>query len=401
MKLSLVAKLLGRHVNAWQLAGFVLANLFGMAIILGAIQFYDDITPMFTGADSFMRPSHIVLTKHVSTLNTITGSKPVFREIEIEDLRKQPFVESVGCFTPSQFSVYATVSVMSNSLGTEMFFEAVPDEYLDVDLSKWHYKEGDETIPVILPQNYLNLYNFGFANSQGLPTITEPLIAQVPIRFQLHGTRETVLKTGHIVAFSRRLNTILVPQAFLDEMNSRLVPDKKPRALRLIVKASNPADDRLITYLQKHNYDTEGHDADASRIASVMRLLTSIVLIVGLVITTLSFYVLLLSIFLLLQKNTEKIDNLLLIGYSPTSVSLPFHLLTLSLNGIVLIAALVITQMLRQWYLPLFGNLYPNLEPSTFLPTLLTGLALFLLVSILNFVAIRRKVLLVWHMHEE
>jgi hypothetical protein len=402
MKLSLVAKLLGRHINAWQLAGFVLANLFGMAIILGAIQVYHDITPIFTGSDSFMRPSQMVLTKHVSAFNTFTGAKPVFHEGEIEELKEQPFVESVGRFTSSQFAVYASVKVMgATSFGTEMFFEAVPDEFLDVNPSEWKYQEGSNTVPIILPHTYLNLYNFGFASSQGLPTVTEGIISQIPIDFQLSGTQGVTKRTGHIVAFSRRLNTILVPQRFIDEMNRTLSPDRKPHASRLIISAPNPADERLATYLSKHNYEAEGNDADASRIASMMRLLTTIVIVVGLIITALSFYVLLLSIFLLLQKNTEKIDNLLLIGYSPASVARPFHLLTLSLNAFVLVAALVIVQFLRQWYLPLFGEIYPGVQAAESLPTLLTGLSLFLLVSILNFLAIRRKVNGVWHLHEK
>ncbi len=48
----LLHKLLGRHINAWQLAGFVLANLCGMAIILTAVQFFSDLKPLFSSSDS-------------------------------------------------------------------------------------------------------------------------------------------------------------------------------------------------------------------------------------------------------------------------------------------------------------------------------------------------------------
>lgn len=43
-----------------------------------------------------------------------------------------------------------------------------------------------------------------------------------------------------------------------------------------------------------------------------------------------------LSIYLLLQKNTSKLENLLLIGYSPAKVALPYQMLTLALNAVVL-----------------------------------------------------------------
>ena len=53
-----------------------------------------------------------------------------------------------------------------------------------------------------------------------------------------------------------------------------------------------------------------------------LKVIIGIVLSVGLLISVLSFYILMLSIYLLLQKNTSKLENLLLIGYSPAKVAL-------------------------------------------------------------------------------
>lgn len=398
----LLYRLLSRHLNAGQLAGFVLANLCGMTIVLAAVQFATDIIPMFTGSDSFMKPGQMVMAKHVSTVRTLTGKAPTFTQKEIADVRHQPFVSDVGTFTPSLFSVVATLG--SQKLGvefsTEMFFEAVPDAFMDVDISRWHWKEGDEEVPIVLPRNYLNLYNFGFASSQGLPALSESLVSMVKIRFILRGSAGRKELTGRVVAFSKKLNTILVPQAFMDEMNTTLSPERKPEPSRLIVTVSNPADERIAEYLSNHSYETEADDAEAARTAHLLRIIISIVLVVGLIISALAFYVLLLSIFLLLQKNTEKIDTLLLIGYSPQAVARPYHLLTISLNTLVLILSVIIVLLLRGYYLPLFGQLYPSYSAASLSPALLTGVALYLLVTLLNYVAIRRKVMSVWHLHE-
>jgi len=380
----------------------VLANLCGMTIVLAAVQFATDIIPMFTGSDSFMKPGQMVMAKHVSTVRTLTGKAPTFTQKEIADVRHQPFVSDVGSFTPSLFSVVATLG--SQKLGvefsTEMFFEAVPDAFMDVDTSRWHWKEGDEEVPIVLPRNYLNLYNFGFASSQGLPALSESLVSMVKIRFILRGSAGRKDLTGRVVAFSKKLNTILVPQAFMDEMNTTLSPERKPEPSRLIVTVSNPADERIAEYLSNHSYETEADDAEAARTAHLLRIIISIVLVVGLIISALAFYVLLLSIFLLLQKNTEKIDTLLLIGYSPQAVARPYHLLTISLNTLVLILSVIIVLLLRGYYLPLFGQLYPSYSAASLSPALLTGVALYLLVTLLNYVAIRRKVMSVWHLHE-
>ena len=398
----LLYRLLGRHVNAGQLAGFVLANLCGMAIVLAAVQFYSDVKPLFTASDSFMQPGRVVLTKRVGTLGTLTGSSPAFSDKEIKRLAQQPFVKSLAAFTPAMFSVFATVGSQSMGMefSTEMFFEAVPDEYLDVKSDKWQYDPESDDVPIILPRAYLNLYNFGFASSQGLPTLSENIVGKVGVRLRLTGTHTVKLKTGRVVAFSRRLNTILVPQAFIDDMNRQLSPDREPQAARLIVETTNPADERLAAYISDYNYDTEAGDSDASRTAFLLRTVLTVVLAVGIVISALAFYVLLLSIFLLLQKQTTKIDNLLLIGYTPAAVARPFQLLTIVLNALVLIGALAVVVLLRNWYLPLFVDLYASFEPSAFLPTLAVGIAIFLLVTVLNHIAIRKKVRAIWHLHE-
>ena len=45
---TLVWKLLRQHISIGQLAGFFLANLFGMMIVLLSVQFYKDVIPVFT-----------------------------------------------------------------------------------------------------------------------------------------------------------------------------------------------------------------------------------------------------------------------------------------------------------------------------------------------------------------
>ena len=116
----------------------------------------------------------------------------------------------------------------------------------------------------------------------------------------------------------------------------------------------------------------------------------------GLFISLLSFYILMLSIFLLLQKNSVKLENLLLTGYSPRQVALPYWLLTLGLNSCVLLLSLCGVVWVRGCYLGSLKQLFPQLESSSILLTLVAGIVLCLFVSLLNVVAIRRKVNQIW-----
>ena len=138
--------------------------------------------------------------------------------------------------------------------------------------------------------------------------------------------------------------------------------------------------------------EIEQDQMNQEKIAYFLRLVVSLVMIVGLVISALSFYILMLSIYLLVQKNADKLQNLRLIGYSPTRVSLPYQLLTIGINALVLVLAFAIVFWLRSMYLERLWQIFPTLSEGQVNRTILLGFALFILVSYLNCLAIRRKI---------
>lgn len=394
----LIWKLLRQHISIGQLAGFFLANLFGMMIVLLSIQFYRDVLPVFTEGDSFMKKDYIIATKKISTLGSFTGRSNTFSPQEIKELKEQSFTRSIGAFTPSLFKVSAGLGMQEAGihLSTEMFFESVPDEYVDVSLDKWHFDEDTKTIPIIIPRNYLNLYNFGFAQSRSLPKLSEGLMSLIQMNIMMRGNGRVEQYKGSIVGFSNRLNTILVPQSFIDWANKNFAPDKEAQPSRLIVEVKNPTDTAIADYFRQKNYETEGNSLDAGKTTYFLRLITGIVMGVGLFISILSFYILMLSIFLLLQKNTVKLENLLLIGYSPNRVALPYNILTVSLNLLVLMLSVGSVAWLRSYYIEVVRTLFPQLETGSLLPCIIIGCILFLAVSLLNIVTIRRKIMSIW-----
>lgn len=400
--MKLVWKLLRQHISIGQLAGFFLANLFGMMIVLLSIQFYKDVIPMFTEGDSFMKKDYLIATKKISTLGSFAGKSNTFSNEDIDDLKRQSFTKSVGAFTPSQYKVSAGLGMEEAGihLSTEMFFEAVPDEFVDVSLDKWHFDENTHTIPIIIPRNYLNLYNFGFAQSRSLPKLSEGVMSLIQMDIMMRGNGRVEQYKGNIVGFSNRLNTILVPQSFMTWANKNFAPDAEAQPSRLIIEVNNPADAAIANYFQKKGYETEDGKLDAGKTTYFLRLIVGIVLGVGLFISVLSFYILMLSIFLLLQKNTTKLESLLLIGYSPTKVALPYQALTLGLNIIVLLLSIGLVAWLRIYYTDTLSLLFPQLEIGSLLPAILSGILLFIVVSCINIIAVKRKVLSVWKHRE-
>ena len=400
--MSLVWKLMRRHISLGQLAGFFFANLCGMVIVLLSIQFYQDVAPLFTEGDSFMKKDYIIVSKKVSTLGSFVGKSNTFSQTEIDEIEKQPFTRGVGEFTPSQFKVSAGVGMeqLGLNLSTAMFFESVPDKYVDTNLDEWHFEPGQEEIPIIIPRNYLNLYNFGFAQSRSLPQISEGVINMVNLEVRIHGGGKRDTYKGKIAGFSNRLNTILVPESFMTWANIHYGDGgirKEPS--RLIVEVNNPTDDRIAQFFRERGYDTEDDKLDAGKTTWFLKVIVGIVLSVGLLISALSFYILMLSIYLLLQKNTTKLENLLLIGYGPNRVAFPYQTLTIALNAIVLVLSVCIVLYERTLYLDLVEQMFPSLNAGSWWLMLVVGILLFLLVSCFNVLAIRKKIASIW-MHQ-
>ena len=396
--MRLVWKLLRRHISLPQLAGFFFANLLGMLIVLLSLQFYRDVKPIFSEDDGFIRPDYLILSKRISALNSIgLGTVSTFSQKEMDDLKAQPFAKRVGAFTASQYKVACSMGINDVAqFGTEMFFESVPDAFVDVDLKKWHFTEGDDVVPIILPRTYLAIYNFGFAQSQNLPKISEGIVGMVEMTISMRGSGKNEYIKGRVIGFSTRLNTILVPESFIRWSNARYAPEADTEPSRIILEVGNPADDAIVNYLNEKGYEMEDDKLDAGRMTFFLRLVSGIVMLVGLLISLLSFYILMLSIYLLVEKNTEKMRTLLLIGYSPARVALPYQLLTIGMNAAVLLLAVGGLCLLRSFYMKQLWSVFPQMSDGSILPAILLGIILFIVVSIVNALIIRRRINYIW-----
>lgn len=396
--MNLVWKLLRRHISIPQFVGFFFANLFGMFIVLLGIQFYKDIAPVFTASDSFMSEDYLIVSKKIGAASTISGRSNSFSGDEIDEITAQKFVSEVGKFTSASYKVDASIGISGqNLLNSEIFFESVPDDFIDVKTADWHFTPGQKELPVILPRTYITMYNFGFAQSRSLPKISEGLAGMIDVRLFIQGNGRKDEYRGHVIGFSSRINTILVPQQFMDWSNQTYTKDRPDDPTRLILKVQNPADEQIAQYLDNNGLEAENNDMSAEKATYFLKMVSGLVMLIGLFIAALSFYILMLSIFLLVQKNSQKLENLLLIGYSPRQVALPYQLLTVALNVAVLIIAFVLLIAVRSYYMGVVETLFPQISEGSMLAAVLTGLVLLLIVSCFNIVVVRRKVNAIWH----
>lgn len=392
---NIIWKLLRQNISKTQFVGFVLANLVGLTIVLVGIQFYRDVRPVFNDEESFIRKDYLIITRAVTTTGTILGNASEFSAADIADLEAQDWCRQVGEFTSSDFAISASIGMdNAHAMRTQFFLESIPNEFIDVDAGQWGFNPGQPEVPVIISRDYLTLYNFGFAATQDMPKISEGQAGMIPVKFTFSGNNRRETIGGRIVGFSSRLNTVIVPDDFMRWANNRYGSASPQRPQRLIVEVSSPGDVKIERYMDSHHYDVAGDKMSASKANYFLTLISSIVVAVGIIISLLSFFVLMLSIYLLLQKNTHKLQNLLMLGYSTQQVARPYIRLVIVLNAVVLVLSVILMLVARTGYLPnlrAFGVRGAGLWVS-----IAVGILIMAAISAGNVWAIKQKTNALW-----
>ena len=389
--MNIIQRLLRKNLSMAQLVGFTLANFIGLLIVLLGLQFYTDVRSIWQDEDSFIQKDYLAINKRVSGSGLLTGERASFSADEIADIERQAWVRKVGRFSSADYRLSASIEQAGRSMSTYMFFESIPSEFVDVDSDEWGYEEGDNVVPIIISKDYLSLYNFGFASSTGLPQFSETMIGSIPMRLRISSAKGSAELQGRIVGFSNRLNTILVPQEFMDWSNQRYGRTAGARAdpSRLIIDVSSPGDVKIKDYIAEHGYEIAGDKANSTA-SYFLNVATGVVLAIGAVITILSLFVLLLSISLLMQKNRQKMHSLIMLGYELKEVGRPYRQLVVAVNAVAYLLAAGAMLAMRMLYIDAVRAM--GASETTVWMSLGVGAMITIVVILFNIISINRKV---------
>lgn len=393
--MNLSGKLLLKNMSAGRMAAFILSNVMGLLIVAGAIQFYTDARGIWEDEDGFMSADYLVVNKQVTGSTLYNPAESEFNEEEISELERQPWVRSVGRFKTASFRVGGSLTHGGAGMSSALFLESVPDRYLDVSARDWHYTPGQQIVPLIIPKDYLTLYNFGFAASAGMPRMSEQLMEGVPLELTLRGSDGSIMEIpGRVVGLTNRLNTILVPESFMDQANALLSSGKSGKApTRLIIDTNSPGDTAIASYLKDHGWEQAGGDGRNSA-AFLLKVAAGIAGAIGIAITFMSLMILLLSISLLMEKNRQKIRSLLLLGTPLGEVSRPYrYVAAAGAWGACVLASCGILA-LRQVYIPSLKGL--GVDAGIWWAGISSAALLAIVITVANILTIDRKIKNSW-----
>lgn len=385
--MKILNQILWEGKNKWQIYGAAIGAFLGLLLVLMAFQFYHDLQKLIHGDNA--TDQYVIINKKVNLFNTL-GANAAFTANEIDSLKTHDFILEVGTFNSNQYKVGASSSLFG--FYTELFFESVPDEFVDANLGRFNWQEGQKEIPIIMSRDYLALYNFGFAPSQGLPQFTPSTISRVSVDLIIRGNGMKRTYQGRIIGFSDRINSIIVPKTFLEWSNLQFGTKAKSEPSRVILKTNNPYSNELQDLLKAKNYEVSSGKLIGGKLTTLLQSIISVVGFIGFIIVLLSVLVFVLNFQLIIAQSKEDIRLLLQMGYKTKQISDALTKRLLVLFGGIIIAVLATLTLTRFIFTKWFEAQGLGIDAGIHWSVYLMGIMLSLLILFLNFGTIKTNV---------
>jgi hypothetical protein len=124
--------------------------------------------------------------------------------------------------------------------------------------------------------------------------------------------------------------------------------------------------------------------------AYILSVITAVVIAIGAIITALAFFILTLSLYLLLERNHEMLHKLMLLGYSPSRVGSYYYVMVAVINTIVCLGAIAVLLVISPvWETQLEAIGMTSVSPVSII---LSGIAFTFVMTIVNIVIIRTRI---------
>ena len=308
-------KALQQHISLWQIAMVLFASILGMVCLGLPMMLLKDANQLVQHEHRLFDDAFLVLNKRVSMLHTIGLGNVGFSPQEIDSLSHIQGIQKVGTFENNAFQIWAEADFGgANVVRTELFLEGVEDEFIDQPPAGWFWSVGQSEVPIMVPTDYLALYNFGFAPGQNLPGISKDLAKQSKFTLYVSGQGKQMQFEGRIAGFSDRIETILAPKAFLQWANQYFASESKQRPKRVIVKANESV--ALQQEMSARGYETNKERLQSVRFQQLVRQGMGAAYGLGICMVLLAIGSFILFSNLLITRSRERIYTLFLLGYS-------------------------------------------------------------------------------------
>lgn len=329
----MIKQLLFKYIEKSKLRLTIAGGILGLAILMVGIHLFMDVKSLLIKKVK-INEEFIVLNKHIGLLNMLSREPNYFSKQELDEFSKVKGVAAIAPFEPSRFRVMMSLDSDDEQFKqidfrTLLFFESIPKEFIDMEEVNWSWKQG-QVVPILMSSEYMKLYNLTFAGTQDLPIVSEGILKSFKFQLRIEGRNgQSTVATGQLVGFSDRINSILVPQEFIEWGNRNFATTESKGATRVVVKTDDISSSDFRDFIADHNYDINEDKFKAGKTNAILKTAFAITSIVALFVILLAFLGFVQYNQLLTYKSAYEIKTLNLQGYSLTKLFVPYKQFTL------------------------------------------------------------------------
>ena len=290
--------------------------LLSFILVLTCIQLYSNANALL-GKKSSDSNYWITMSKTINPDNIGRKELIGFDKTDIDELKSWKEVKSIYPVVSNDFKVSADGGSFI-PFYTDMYLEAVDNEAIDIkDLSEFVVK--DNTIPIVISREYLNLYNYGFALNQGLPQITEEFAKKIEVNINITLKGKNLKYKGKLIGLSDRIHSVLVPKKFLDSINATQAYTQAHKDIntRILVKVNDASDQDLIAKMTKKGYESNQESLRSAKIKGKLFLVLRAIAFIGIFIFILCVFMIVNFIKMQFLEKQEEVSIKYSLGYSP------------------------------------------------------------------------------------
>ena len=359
----------------------------GVLLLLASIQMYININsllqnknPKKTGYD------FISITKTITNENMARDHR--FTDTDLAEIKSHSFITDAGLLRANQFKVIAGAGDVI-PFSTDIFVEAINNDFIDTVPPSFAWKEGQEEVPIIFSSDFLEMYNV-FAPSWDLPPLSEKSASGVGIFLRCTGHNGERQFKAHIVAFSDRVNSILVPENFLEKLNKDLEGAENVPASRVYIKTKDANNTELLSYLEQKNYHVNKDKTKFGRVKQILEAIVTGLAGFGILVIVLAMVLFAFYLQLMIARSKENLQLLLTLGYSPNWLSKTVAKKWVPVYIFIVIAAVAATELLHWSFQHFVMKDRDELSPFLNWIVLATATVLLLLSITINFRLIKK-----------
>jgi hypothetical protein len=379
-------KLLFRNQERKQLNIAIVGSLLGITFLITSIHYLIKVNEFGKGAD-VLGPNTIIVQKKVSNLNTLNIAKTDFSLAEIDAIKKEKFVLDVKPVVSNNFDVsFETADPLVPRFRSDVFIQTVDPSFLDVKSDKWHWNEGDEYVPIILPRDFLVMLNT-FMSASGIPQVSDDLATQIKFKFTLSNGSGKEWVDARIIGFTNEVASILVPETFMTFGNKKYGEETKAKITQIMISSKENGFGLVEEMVKTKHLESKSSQMIVGRLKSMVGTLILVVLGISILAVFLSGLVLIQYAQLLMSRNAYEVRTLLRIGYPAKQLIQSFFVYFLKIFGWITLLGFGMFFVFKLFLDKMFedGGLYIDKGITiTSILALIVAYAVFAIASFIN-----------------